>query len=135
MPEKKAKATTPKDETIDFESEESRYTFLRDHLNSLMDGINGQYGKEIMAELLQRLEHTVDEFNHQLSNLLGQLQEGKMRDYLEGDVAADEFMLSSNGAGEPKETVPVEEAESPNDAEDNEIIKRLEARVRGKRKR
>ena len=133
MPEKKVKAVAEKAPSIDFENEESRYSFLRDHLGSLMDGINDQYGAEIMEELLKRLEHTVDDFNRQLSGLLDQLQVGKMRDYLEGDVAADEFMVGTNGESETTETTVTEEEEPPGDSEDNEIIKRLEARLRGRK--
>ncbi|MCF7797161.1 MAG: hypothetical protein K9N36_05255 [Candidatus Marinimicrobia bacterium] len=135
MPEKKTKAApeSQADGVINFENEESRYAFLKAHLGSLMDGINDQYGTEIMEELLKRLEHTVDDFNRQLSGLLDQLQNGKMRDYLEGDVAADEFILNSNGDTPEGEEPMEKEVEVPPDTEDNEIIKRLEARLRGRK--
>ncbi|MCF7801648.1 MAG: hypothetical protein K9N34_06480 [Candidatus Marinimicrobia bacterium] len=135
MPEKKTKsAPEPKEkDVINFENEESRYEFLKAHLGSLMDGINDQYGTEIMEELLKRLEHTVDDFNRQLSGLLDQLQGGKMRDYLEGDVAADEFILNPNGDTPESEEPVAQEEEAPPDTEDNEIIKRLEARLRGRK--
>ncbi|MCF7843101.1 MAG: hypothetical protein K9N11_09675 [Lentisphaeria bacterium] len=53
MPEKKTKAApeSQADGVINFENEESRYAFLKAHLGSLMDGINDQYGTEIMEEL------------------------------------------------------------------------------------
>ncbi len=133
MLEKKTKPKSVKKEVINFENEDSRASFLRSHLNDLMDGINDQYGTEIMGELLKRLEHTVDEFNRQLSGLLGQLQGGKMRDYLEGDVAADEFLSSSDGEDDPAthEKAPAEN-DIP-DEEDNDIIRRLEARLKGRK--
>lgn len=133
MLEKKVKETPPPPASLDLENEESRYAFLREHLGTLMDGINSQYGTDIMGELLKRLEHTVDEFNRQLSGLLDQLQDGKMRNYLEGDVAADEFLTSPAGEVADKAPVAVETEVAIPDSEDNEIIKRLEARARGKK--
>lgn len=139
MLEKKVKVTpptpTPAPAGLDFESEESRYAFLREHLGTLMDGINNQYGTDIMAELLKRLENTVDEFNHQLSGLLDQLQDGKMRNYLEGDVAADEFMTSPGSDGTEKTVTSAPTETVLDDSAENDIIKRLEARLQGKKKR
>ena len=137
MLEKKVKVTPPAPTPpgLDFESEESRYAFLREHLGTLMDGINNQYGTDIMAELLKRLENTVDEFNRQLSGLLDQLQDGKMRNYLEGDVAAEEFMTSPGGDPADKMALAFETETALDDSAENEIIKRLEARSQGKKKR
>lgn len=124
MPDKneEVQETVETPETVDFNSSESRMTFLKSQLNDLLDGINNVYGQDLMEELLKRLEKTVEDFNDEVSGLLGRLKDGKI---LEPDepAVADSDDESIDGDAEESEK-DLEEQE----AEDMDIIARMKAR-------
>ncbi|NQV13907.1 hypothetical protein HQ531_00510 [bacterium] len=59
---------------IDFTNAESRLNYLKDNLGHLMNGIDKNYGRVLMDELMHRLEATISEFNEEVKAMLGQLQ-------------------------------------------------------------
>ena len=59
---------------IDFANADSRMKFLQEHLGTLMQGIDKNYGQTLMDELIRRLEKTVSEFNEEVKAMLGKLQ-------------------------------------------------------------
>ena len=121
MPDKneEIQETEETPEPVDFNSSESRMTFLKSQLNDLLDGINNVYGQDLMEELLKRLEKTVEDFNEEVSGLMSRLKEGKI---LESDEPEAE---------DPTEESEVEDGEKDleeQEAEDMDIIARMKAR-------
>lgn len=62
---------------VDFNDSESRLEYLGEKLDDLMDGINVNYGKILMDELVRRLEHTVSDFNDEVKVLINSLKANK----------------------------------------------------------
>lgn len=62
---------------VDFNDSKSRLEYLGEKLDDLMDGINVNYGKILMDELVRRLEHTVSDFNDEVKVLINSLKANK----------------------------------------------------------
>lgn len=62
---------------VDFNDSKSRLEYLGTKLDDLMDGINVNYGKVLMEELVRRLEHTVSDFNDEVKVLINSLKANK----------------------------------------------------------
>ena len=62
---------------VDFNDSTSRLEYLGEKLDDLMDGINVNYGKVLMEELVRRLEHTVSDFNDEVKVLINSLKANK----------------------------------------------------------
>lgn len=111
------------EETLDFDSSESRLGFLKSQLNDLLDGINNTYGSELMEELLKRLEKTIEDYNVEVSGLMGRLKAGKIfqddEEEEEDDDLQDDFAPASDD----------DEDLADKEAEDADIIKRMRARI------
>lgn len=106
------------EETVDFDSSESRMGFLKTQLNDLLDGINNVYGQDLMEELLKRLEKTVESFDSEVSGLIGKLKDGKI------------FEDDSDTSHEDKSDDLDDDAKHFEDqeSEDADIIARMKAR-------
>jgi hypothetical protein len=129
MPEKDEKSQESKsvEEPVDFDNSESRMTFLKGQLNDMLDGINTVYGQDLMDELLKRLEKTVEDFNNEVSGLIGKLKAGKIFDDDtpdEIDDVLDHTDEEVNESDEPKEKSFEEQEE-----EDSDIIARMKKRI------
>ncbi len=122
MPVKKEETqeTTEIQETVDFDSSESRMKFLKSQLNDLLDGINNVYGQDLMEELLKRLEKTVEDFNGEVSTLIGKLKDGKL---FEQDEPTDEDTDAEDTELDDEKNFEDQEAE------DSDIIARMRRRV------
>ncbi len=59
---------------IDFGSEESCKDYLAAKFDDLFQGINNLYGKELMEELIRRMEKTVAVFHQDVKSLLKDLK-------------------------------------------------------------
>ena len=59
--------------SIDLETPEGRKQYLSEKLDDLLEGINESYGTVLMAELLNRLECTIKDFNDEMKILCDQL--------------------------------------------------------------
>ena len=129
MPQKdeKPKESTSVQEPVDFDNSESRMTFLKSQLNDMLDGINSIYGQDLMDELLTRLEKTVEDFNGEVSGLIGKLKAGKIYE----EEAPEESISSSDsdedegveGEAEPEKSFEEQEEE------DSDIIARMRKRI------
>ncbi|RKY56638.1 MAG: hypothetical protein DRP89_01015 [Candidatus Neomarinimicrobiota bacterium] len=62
----------------DFGDEESRINYLNAKFDDLLQGINNLYGKELMEELLRRLEKTISTFHQDVKSLIVGLQPDKI---------------------------------------------------------
>ena len=62
---------------VDFNDSQSRLDYLGEKLDDLMDGINVNYGKVLMDELVRRLERTVSDFNDEVKVLINSLKANK----------------------------------------------------------
>ena len=128
MPEKdeKLKESTSVQEPVDFDNSESRMTFLKGQLNDMLDGINDVYGQDLMDELLKRLEKTVEDFNGEVSGLIGKLKAGKIFEEDTPEENSDSSEADEDGASED-----VDEQEKTFDEqeqEDSDIIARMRKR-------
>ena len=129
MPKKdeKPQESTSVQEPVDFDDSESRMTFLKSQLNDMLDGINSIYGQDLMDELLTRLEKTVEDFNGEVSGLIGKLKAGKIYE----EEAPEESISSSDsdkdegveGEAEPEKSFEEQEEE------DSDIIARMRKRI------
>ena len=117
--------TNPTEEAVDFDNSESRMNFLKTQLNDLLDGINNVYGQELMEELLQRLEKTVEDYNTEVSGLIGKLKAGKIFD--EEEPKVERVIAPITDEAESDEEDPSKTFEDQ-EAEDLDIIARMKAR-------
>ncbi len=115
---------TEEQEPLDFDNAESRMTFLKAQLNDLVDGINNVYGQDLMDELLKRLEKTVEDFNQEVSGLIGKLKSGKIFDEDQPDEGA-----KSIGSDDDFESIADEKPLEDQDDEDSDIIRRMRKRI------
>ena len=58
-----------------FGKKEDRTKYLEEKFDNLLDVIGETYGNVLMEELVSRLDSTIDEFNHEISNLFNSLKE------------------------------------------------------------
>ncbi|NQV31018.1 MAG: hypothetical protein HQ508_09040 [Candidatus Marinimicrobia bacterium] len=114
-------------EIVDFDSPDSRMAFLKGQLNDLLDGINNAYGQDLMEELLKRLEKTIENYNTEVSGLMGKLKSGKIFDA--DEPGAD--IPSPPVEDDPGLGLELAEEKSADeqDAEDSDIIARMRARI------
>lgn len=62
------------EQTPDFGNEESCSTYLVSKFDDLLQGINNLYGRELMEELLKRLEKTIAQFHEDVKFLIDELK-------------------------------------------------------------
>ena len=129
MPGKDEKPQDSKsvEEPVDFDNSESRLNFLKGQLNGMLAGINNVYGQDLMDELLKRLEKTVEDFNSEVSGLIGKLKSGKI---FEEDAPAEsnEDAESTEEDG-PEGDKPHEKSFEDQEEEDSDIIARMRKRI------
>ncbi len=129
MPGKDEKPQEAKtvEEPVDFDNSESRMTFLKGQLNDMLDGINNVYGQDLMDELLKRLEKTVEDFNGEVSGLIGKLTSGKIFEEDEPEKSPEKSEKSDDDAPEGDETP--EKSFEEQEEEDQDIIARMRKRI------
>jgi len=131
MPDKneEIEESTEIQDPVDFDNPESRMNFLKTQLNDLVDGINNVYGQDLMDELIKRLEKTVEDFNVEVSGLIGKLKDGKIFN----DASADKEDLSGLDSDSLDESNADEDEPEKSfdnqEQEDSDIIKRMRARM------
>ncbi|MBC8193657.1 MAG: hypothetical protein ISR87_14945 [Candidatus Marinimicrobia bacterium] len=129
MPGKDEKPQESKsvEEPVDFDNSESRLTFLKGQLNDMLDGINNVYGQDLMDELLKRLEKTVEDFNNEVSGLIGKLKAGKIFEEDEPEENDDPSEATDEDVQEGDE--PQEKSFEDQEEEDSDIIARMRKRI------
>lgn len=55
--------------SIEFNNQDSRFGYLNEKLDDLLEGINSSYGEELFNELVMRLDRTINDFNDEISVL------------------------------------------------------------------
>ena len=55
--------------SIEFNNQDSRFGYLSEKLDDLLEGINSSYGEELFNELVLRLDRTINDFNDEISEL------------------------------------------------------------------
>ena len=55
--------------SIEFNNQDSRFGYLSEKLDDLLEGINSSYGEELFNELVLRLDRTINDFNDEISDL------------------------------------------------------------------
>ena len=61
--------------SIDLQNEKGRQDYLLEKMDDLLDGINDSYGRELLDELISRLETTISDFNDEIKELMDQLKD------------------------------------------------------------
>lgn len=115
-------------ESVDLDNSDSRMTFLKSQLNDLLDGINSSYGQELMEELLIRLEKTIEDYNVEVSKLMGKLKSGKIfeEDTPDEDSGFGDHSLEDDFSAEDEAS---ESNFDDQEAEDADIIARMRKRI------
>jgi len=81
--------------SMNFESQEGRSSYLNEKLDNLLTGINASYGQALLDELVTRLMRTINDFNQEVEEIMGDLKESSDRrsqiihDLMEGNEIAD----------------------------------------------
>ena len=79
--------------SIDFDNKDSRHNYLNEKLDNLLSGINNTYGQALLDELVTRLQRTLDDFNEEVREIVGDLKDSSDRrnqiihDLMEGKEA------------------------------------------------
>ncbi len=81
--------------SMNFESQEGRSSYLNEKLDNLLTGINASYGQALLDELVTRLMRTINDFNQEVEDIMGDLKESSDRrsqiihDLMEGNEITD----------------------------------------------
>ena len=79
--------------SIEFDNKDSRQNYLNEKLDNLLSGINSTYGQVLLDELVTRLQRTLDDFNEEVQDIMGDLKDSSDRrnqiihDLMEGKEA------------------------------------------------
>ena len=91
--------------SIDFESKEGRETYLNEKLDNLLSGMDKVYGQVLLDELVTRLQRTLDDFNEEVQEIVGDLKESSDRrnqiihDLMEGKEAIQSEDVPASESG------------------------------------
>ena len=86
--------------SIDFDNKDSRQNYLNEKLDNLLSGINNTYGQALLDELVTRLQRTLDDFNEEVQEIVGDLKDSSDRrnqiihDLMEGKEATQSEKVS-----------------------------------------
>ena len=86
--------------SIDFDNKDSRQNYLNEKLDNLLSGINNTYGQVLLDELVTRLQRTLDDFNEEVQEIVGDLKDSSDRrnqiihDLMEGKEATQSENVS-----------------------------------------
>ena len=92
--------------SIDFDNKDSRQNYLNEKLDNLLSGINNTYGQALLDELVTRLQRTLDDFNEEVQEIVGDLKESSDRrnqiihDLMEGQEATQSEDISASESGD-----------------------------------
>ena len=87
--------------SIDFDNKDSRQNYLNEKLDNLLSGINSTYGQVLLDELVTRLQRTLDDFNEEVQEIVGDLKDSSERrnqiihDLMEGKEATQSEKVSA----------------------------------------
>ena len=64
---------------MNFEEQEGRQDYLNNKLDDLLEGINASYGQSLLNELVRRLNRTIEDFNEEFQDIIGNLKDNSER--------------------------------------------------------
>ena len=64
---------------MNFEEQEGRQDYLNNKLDDLLEGINASYGQVLLNELVRRLNRTIEDFNEEFQDIIGNLKDNSER--------------------------------------------------------
>jgi len=100
----------PAEILTDFGNAENRRAYLLSKFDDLLQGINNIYGKELMEELIRRLEKTVVQFHQDVQELINQIKLSKTAGKNQSDAA---FFSDSREAANKNRQVSSSEVSNP----------------------
>ena len=65
--------------SIDFDNKDSRENYLNEKLDNLLTGLNTTYGQVLLDELVTRLQRTIQDFNEEVTGIMGDLKDNSER--------------------------------------------------------
>jgi len=101
----------PDEICTDFGNAENRRAYLLSKFDDLLQGINNIYGKELMEELIRRLEKTVIQFHQDVQELINQIKISKTAGKNQSDAAV--FSGSSEAANKNRQVSSFEASNPP----------------------
>ena len=111
--------------SIDFDNKDSRQNYLNEKLDNLLSGINNTYGQALLDELVTRMQRTLDDFNEEVQEIMGDLKDSSDRrnqiihDLMEGKETTQSEKVSTPESGVPS---------GPDTSEMSEWERRLEGK-------
>ena len=117
--------------TMNFEKQEGRQDYLNNKLDDLLEGINASYGQSLLNELVRRLNRTIEDFNEEFQDIIGNLKDNSERrnqilhDLMEGKVL-EAKKVSSDDQSTKTDSMQQEDSES-----DSEEMSAWEKRLEG----
>jgi len=103
----------PDEILTDFGNAENRRAYLLSKFDDLLQGINNIYGKELMEELIRRLEKTVVQFHQDVQELINQIKISKTAGESQLDTAF--FSDSHEAANQNSQASSFEVSNPPQD--------------------
>ena len=107
--------------TMNFEEQEGRQDYLNNKLDDLLEGINASYGQTLLNELVRRLNRTIEDFNEEFQDIIGNLKDNSERrhqilhDLMEGRVLEPK---KASFNGEKADTGTEDQGESDSNSEE-----------------
>ena len=83
----------------DLKTKDGRNKFIKDNLATILEGINDSYGPVLVDELLRRIDHTITEFNEEMSNafnLLKEKDEKRVEAFKQYEAESENSLTSKN---------------------------------------
>ena len=107
--------------TMNFEEQEGRQDYLNNKLDDLLEGINASYGQSLLNELVRRLNRTIEDFNEEFQDIIGNLKDNSERrhqilhDLMEGK---DLDPTNASSGGKSEETGTMDQGKSDSNSEE-----------------
>ena len=111
--------------SIDFDNKDSRQNYLNEKLDNLLSGINNTYGQVLLDELVTRLQRTLDDFNEEVQEIVGDLKESSdRRNQIIHDLMEGKEATQSEDVPKPESGI----TSGPDTSEMSEWERRLEGK-------
>ena len=117
--------------TMNFEEQEGRQDYLNNKLDDLLEGINASYGQSLLNELVRRLNRTIEDFNEEFQDIIGNLKDNSERRHqILHDLMEGKELVSNNGTSDAS-NIKTETMEPGNSDSNTEEMSAWERRLEG----
>ena len=106
---------------MNFEEQEGRQDYLNNTLDDLLDGINASYGQSLLNELVRRLNRTIEDFNEEFQDIIGNLKDNsERRNQILHDLMEGKDLKPTNApsSGKSAETGTIDQGEPDSNSEE-----------------